>query len=136
MTCINKGECKMYSEEFATVVSSGVISETPVKYGQIWYIKTQESKGSIQGGTRPVIIVSNDENNTYCPTVNVIPITTREKNELPVHTFIYSSPLKSTALTEQIATINKSELLSCIGELSRKEVRKLKICIMIQLNLI
>lgn len=67
----------MYSEEFATVVSSGIISETPVKYGQIWYIKTQESKGSIQGGTRPVIIVSNDENNTYCPTVNVIPITTR-----------------------------------------------------------
>ena len=126
----------MHSEEFATVVSSGVISEIPVKYGQIWYIKIQESKGSIQGGTRPVIIVSNDENNTYCPTVNVIPITTREKNELPVHTFIYSSPFKSTALAEQITTINKSELLNCIGELSRKEIRKLKICIMIQLNLL
>lgn len=125
----------MHSEEFATVIDS-VGSQISVKYGQIWYIKTQESKGSIQGGTRPVIIVSNDENNTYCPTVNVIPITTREKNELPVHTFIYSSPFKSTALAEQITTINKSELLSCIGELSRKEIRKLKICIMIQLNLL
>ena len=125
----------MHSEEFATVIDS-VGSQISVKYGQIWYIKTQESKGSIQGGTRPVIIVSNDENNTYCPTVNVIPITTREKNELPVHTFIYSSPFKSTALAEQITTINKSELLNCIGELSRKEVRKLKICMMIQLNLL
>ena len=125
----------MHSEEFATVIDSAV-SQISVKYGQIWYIKTQESKGSIQGGTRPVIIVSNDENNTYCSTVNVIPITTKNKNELPVHTFIYSSPFKSTALAEQITTINKSELLNCIGELSRKEIRKLKICIMIQLNLL
>ena len=125
----------MHSEEFATVIDS-VGSQISVKYGQIWYIKTQELKGSIQGGTRPVIIVSNDENNTYCSTVNVIPITTKNKNELPVHTSIYSSPFKSTALAEQITTINKSELLNCIGELSRKEVRKLKICMMIQLNLL
>ena len=125
----------MHSEEFATVIDS-VGSQISVEYGQIWYIKTQELKGSIQGGTRPVIIVSNDENNTYCSTVNVIPITTKNKNELPVHTFIYSSPFRSTALAEQITTINKSELLSCIGEISRKEIRKLKICIMIQLNLL
>lgn len=132
--------------EYATIISSYASKGTnydlnekkdiEVKYGQIWYIKSQELNGSIQGGKRPVIIVSNDENNLFCPTVNVVPITTREKNDLPVHTFIYSSPFKSTAMAEQITTINKIDLIDCIGSLSKKEIRKLKICMLIQLNLL
>ena len=35
--------------------------------------------GSVQGGIRPCIVVSNDINNIYAPTVQVIPLTTVEK---------------------------------------------------------
>ena len=108
-----------------------------IKYGQIWFIKNnREFSNNIQAGARPAIIVSNDDNNLHSPTVNVIPLTCQDKKDLPVHTIITSAPYDSVALSEQIFTINKSDLVRCVGVLSKREVRRLKICMMIQLNLL
>jgi len=38
-------------------------------------------KGSIQGGIRPVVIISNSMNNKFSPTVNVLPVTSRAKKQ-------------------------------------------------------
>lgn len=75
--------------------------------------------GSQQNGIRPVVIYSNNTNNTFSTTLNVIPMTA-ELKDLCVHVRIKGCGLKSesTALVEQITTINKSQLKNKIGRLS------------------
>lgn len=96
-----------------------------VKRGEIWYANLGMLKGSsVQGGIRPVLIISNDSNNRYSPTITIIPLTTRsKKRNLPTHVWMQAgkgNPLDrpSTALAEQITTIDKAVLLSCVGAVS------------------
>ena len=108
-----------------------------IKYGQIWYMQKRDAQGHIQQGDRPVLIVSNDINNNHSPIVNVVPLTSNlDKKPLPTHCEIISSPHKSIALCEQIMTINKDELINCIGECKTFEMRQIKICLMIQFKII
>ena len=80
--------------------------------------------GSVQTGYRPVFILSNDKNNTYSTTLNIIPITTKmNKRRLPVHVELWSyrqygltSP--STMLVEQIMTVSIENLDRCIGKVN------------------
>jgi mRNA interferase MazF len=87
--------------------------------GEIWFAELHPMGRSIQSGKRPVIIVSNEKNNLFSPTVNVVPITSKSKNNLPVHVAVGSDcglPFASTALAEQIMTISKDQLISKIGK--------------------
>ena len=49
------------------------------KYGQVWLVENQNSpktkQDHIQRKTRPMLIVSNNRNNYYAPTLNMIPLT-------------------------------------------------------------
>ena len=66
--------------------------ERKIKRGDIYYANLNPVIGSEQGGTRPVLIISNDVGNKYSPTVIVAPITSRihTKAKLPTHTLINS----------------------------------------------
>lgn len=95
------------------------------KCGEIWMCNLSTTKeGSVQGGYRPVFILSNDKNNTYSTTLNIIPITSKmNKRKLPVHVELWSykqygltSP--STMLIEQIMTIPAAFLDKCIGKVA------------------
>lgn len=83
--------------------------------------------GSIQSGYRPVFILSNDKNNTYSTTLNIIPITSKmNKRKLPVHVELwsyqkYGLKTPSTMLVEQIMTISFEHLDKCIGKVSDSE---------------
>lgn len=94
-----------------------------VKCGEIWMASLPEQNGSIQGGYRPVFIISNDINNQYSTVVNVIPMTTKmNKRNLPCHVEIwdyekYGLSAPSTILVEQITTIRKEDLKYYIGEI-------------------
>lgn len=75
--------------------------------------------------------------NTYAPTLQVIPLTSRCKNELPIHITItgYGLKSKSTLLTEQIQTIDKSTLRRRIGIVDNTVMDKVNVCMMIQLGM-
>lgn len=97
--------------------------------GEIWMCNLSENKGgSIQGGYRPVFILSNDRNNTYSTTLNIIPLTTKmNKRKLPVHVELwgyqrYGLKAPSTMLIEQITTINISDLDRCVGKVTDNKV--------------
>lgn len=108
-----------------------------IKWGQIWYIARRDNNGHLQTGDRPAIIVSNDIGNCHSPMVNVVPLTTNlSKKPLPTHCEIISSPVKSIALCEQVVPINKEDLIACVGECKTFEMRQVKICLMIQFNMI
>lgn len=94
--------------------------ERTIKRGDVYYAELNPVIGSEQGGTRPVLIISNDIGNKHSPTVIVAPITSRihTKAKLPTHTFVkdYDGLDKdSVILLEQIRTIDKQRLKQYIG---------------------
>lgn len=98
------------------------ISEKP-KCGELWMCNLGENESSIQSGYRPVFIVSNNKNNAFSPTVNVLPLTTKmNKRKLPVHVEIldyarFGLEAPSTIMAEQITTIPTSRLDKKIGQI-------------------
>ena len=93
-----------------------------VKRYEIFQANLPTIPGShVQGGTRPVVIVSNNMANTYSPVITVVPLTTRlGKKRLPTHVLVLTSGLRSVslALCEQLITLDKSRLTHYIGYVS------------------
>lgn len=94
--------------------------ERKFKRGDIYYANLNPVIGSEQGGTRPVLIISNDVGNKHSPTVNVAPITSRihTKAKLPTHTLINDFEgldKNSIILLEQVRTIDKQRLRQYLG---------------------
>lgn len=77
-----------------------------------------EKKGSIQGGLRPCLLVSNNLACQHSPTLIVVPITTAAKKQLPTHMNITNVlKSKSTILFEQLITVNKEQLINKITDM-------------------
>ena len=98
-----------------------------IKRGEIYLADLNPVMGSEQGGIRPVVVIQNNIGNYYSPTIIVAAITSAEKRHLPTHTKLESSCLNkdSTALLEQIRTIDKRRLISYIGEVSNIEMQEI-----------
>lgn len=102
--------------------------------GDIWMCNLPKENGSVQNGYRPVFILSNDKNNTYAPTINIIPLTTKmNKRKLPVHVELWDYKkvglrAPSTMLIEQIMTITSDHLDHYIGAV-RDEKTLHEICV-------
>ena len=93
-----------------------------IRRGDLYYAELDPIVGSEQAGTRPVLVVSNDIGNQYSPVIVIVPITSRRigKKQLPTHVEVKIPELlknDSTALTEQIRTIDKLRLKEYIGSL-------------------
>ena len=105
-------------------------NRTPQR-GDIWFANLgTRPNSSVQSGTRPVVIISNDIGNSHADTVNVIPMTRHlKKPELPCHTqldphsVIGGSQLlaPSMVLAEQHTTISKYALRTFAGHISDDE---------------
>ena len=94
--------------------------ERTIKRGDIYYAELNPVIGSEQGGTRPVLIISNDTGNRYSPTVIIAAITgkTQTKAKLPTHTEVKEVEgldRDSIILLEQIRTIDKQRLKQHMG---------------------
>lgn len=99
--------------------------EKTIKRGDIYYAELNPVIGSEQGGTRPVLIISNDIGNKYSPTVIIAPITSRvhTKAKLPTHTMVRDFEgldKESIILAEQIRTVDKQRLGEYLGTLDRR----------------
>jgi len=109
-----------------------------IKRGAIWLVNLGTTSGSIQGGVRPVIVISNDMANVHSPVIHVVPVTTRAKNNLPTHVEIdETSGLNtlSTAMAEQSMLINKESFIKLVGKLDAKQISKIEKALLIQFGL-
>ncbi|WP_122791406.1 type II toxin-antitoxin system PemK/MazF family toxin [Intestinibacillus sp. Marseille-P6563] len=79
-------------------------------YGDVYYIERFETCGSEQYSDRPAVIVSNELNNRYGSTVEIVYLTTQPKEDLPTHVTIYSTGRLSTVLCEQITAVDVSRI--------------------------
>jgi len=111
---------------------------TIIRRGHVWLADLRIGAiGSEQGEIRPVLVVQNNIGNKFSPTVTVVPLTTKRKNNLPTHVEINDSclPVLSIALVEQIRTIDKSRLIKYIGKLNENIMGKINNAIAIQMGL-
>ena len=54
--------------------------------GDIYIANLNPFKGSEQGGTRPVLVLQNNDGNYFCPTLIVAPLSSKlKKPNLPTH---------------------------------------------------
>jgi len=91
-----------------------------IKRGDIYYADLNPVVGSEQGGTRPVLVIQNNVGNKHSPTVMIVPLTSSNKAYLPTHVRISRTGglvSDSTALCEQVRTIDKSRLDGHIGRI-------------------
>lgn len=104
--------------------------------GEIYYIAQGQSLaiGSEQRPDRPGIIVSNDNNNKFSRTVEVIYLTTQPKHDLPVHVEVEATGRTSTALCEQIHTVDMSRLGNYCGACSAEEMHDIDEALMLSLG--
>lgn len=114
--------------------------EKTIKREDIYYAEFNPVIGSKQGGTRPVLIISNDIGNRHSPTVIVAAITSRAhtKAKLPTHTAIKDFEglnKDSIILLEQIRAIDKKRLKEHIGTLDNKDILTADKALLISLGL-
>ena len=77
---------------------------------EIWYAKLpMDRRTSVQGGSRPVLIISNDVCNERSSIITVIPMTTQMKHlSQPTHVLMeMEDGNQSMVLAEQIMAIDK-----------------------------
>lgn len=106
----------MYNE------NSGALT---VSRGDIFYIRKTMTTGAEMEAGRPAIVVSNDSLNRTSMAVEVVYLTSQEKDDRPEHVVINSSGRKSTALCEQISTASLTRFSSKIGHCTEEEMRQI-----------
>ena len=83
--------------------------------------------GAEQKGTRPVLIVSNEEYNQAMPNVTVLPLTTTQRRLYPSEVLLpqrkAGQPLNSIIMAHQIRTISKQRLGKLFGHLDDTMLR-------------
>lgn len=124
-----KAEAEIVAETTASVPQS-------VRRFEIWFAELGNHYGSsVQSGSRPVLVMSNDVANHYSSTLTVIPMTTvMKKLELPTHIPVSEADCQmygshtylreSIALAEQVTTIDKKALRNVLCRVTSAEKQK------------
>ena len=97
-------------------------SNNEIKKGDIFFADLNQSLGSEQSGSRPVLVIQNNKGNKHSPTIITAPMTSHRKNNLPTHVIIKSNECQglkkdSVVLLEQIRTIDKRRLKFKLGSI-------------------
>jgi len=95
-----------------------------VKRLEVWEVDLGESRGSVQGGSRPCLITSNDVGNKYSPVVIVSPLTTSKiKRPMPTHVKLNADENglygDSIVMLEQVITVPKDKLAFKISRIPK-----------------
>lgn len=108
--------------------------------GEIYMADLGRTKGSEQGGFRPVLIVQNDVGNRFAPTVVVLPMTSKmSKRPLPTHVGLdsndYDNLIKnSIILAEQVATMDKSRLMQRLDTVNDNDMLEVETAMLVSLG--
>lgn len=105
------------------------------KRGEIYYIEPYYTTGSEQKAGRPAVIVSNEKNNEYSSTVEVVYLTTKPKHDLPTHVTVRGTGRDSIALCEQITSVAIERLSEYRGVCNNQELAAIDTALMISLDL-
>ena len=112
-----------------------------IKRGDIFLAALDPVVGSEIAKTRPVVVVSNNLNNTYGGTVTVLPVTSQRLNKkYPFEVILPKGsgnlPKESKVKADQIRTLDKKRLIKRFGHLSAEHVQLVDESVKIHLALL
>lgn len=112
-------------------------NDSKVKYGEVYYVLPARAVGSEQHAGRPAVVISNNANNRFASTVEIVYLTRQEKGEQPTHVEVDPSGSinRSTLICEQINTVSKLRLTDRLGVLPKETVQALKKACAISINI-
>ena len=114
------------------------------KRGEVYVIDLgEEGIGSEQKGQRPAVILSNNLNNKYSEIIQIAPITSAKKTNLPVHVKL---DIKNGLRTESLVCLEQTRCVSKkrglingnlirICQLNNKKIEEIDLAIKIQFSL-
>lgn len=104
------------------------MSKKEVFRGHVYICDFGIKQGNLQNGKRPIVVIGNNIGLENSPVVTVIPVTSEIKaTYLPTHYIIKNYKLSgldkpSMVLTEQMTTINKSQIVRFIGKIEYRDI--------------
>ncbi len=113
-----------------------------VKRGDILYVDLgSQYQGSVQGGTRPVVVISNNKANKFSTVITVVPLSSHisKKRSLPTHVFVSAYrcsglSMHSLALCEQVMSVDKLQIIDCIGKMDVGTLEQVTRAVQIQID--
>lgn len=108
-----------------------------IRRGQVWWWNCpSHNRTHIQEGTRPVVIVSNDDCNKFSDVFTIVPLSTKIKRPYPQQVPIVFNEGVSMALADQITTIPIEELHRYVCDLPQFQMDQIDTAIAIQLGFV
>ena len=105
----------------------GTVNNWIYKRGDIYLANLNPFKGVEQGGTRPVLVVSNDIGNFYSDLLIIAPITSHlKKLDLPTHVLlkdVRGLTTDSVVCLEQPKGIDKQRIIKYLGKISKEQMK-------------
>lgn len=112
---------------------------TNINRGEVWLANLDPTIGAEIKKTRPVLVVSNNTNNTHNNVVTVIPITSNVERVFSFEVFlekgIANLPKDSKIKTDQIRTIDRKRLVKPLGQLPKSLMSEVASVIKLHLSL-
>ena len=98
--------------------------ELRVRQGEVWQVRLDPVEGSEQGGTRPVLVLSDDALNESLPVVTVASITSRKLDRIYRTEVMLPAPegglrRDGKVMLYQLRTVSKSRMQSKRGTVSQ-----------------
>lgn len=106
------------------MAKKGTFPANAMRRGEIYWVDIPNAIGHELMKDRPAIIVSCDALNDNSPVVQVVYCSASPKKELPEHITIRSTEQISTALCENVYTVDKSRVGRYVGRCTKREMEQ------------
>lgn len=117
-------------------------NSTNITRGTIVFVKSQstgtEADRHVMQGNHPAIVIQNEKGNHYSPNLIVCYLTSQLKRlEMKTHVLLqhYDNLKLSVVQTEQVATIDKRDVLSIVGQLRPEDMVRVDAALLFSLGL-
>ncbi|WKY49089.1 type II toxin-antitoxin system PemK/MazF family toxin [Eubacteriaceae bacterium ES3] len=106
--------------------------------GTVVFVKNRQANGHVMMGNHPAVIIQNNKGNMFSPLIIVCYLSSQIKRlEMKTHVLLqHYDNLKTTVVqAEQIATINKTDILSIVTKLRPEDMIRVDTAIKVSLGL-
>lgn len=113
-----------------------------IRRGDVLYVDLGvQYQGSMQGGIRPVVVVSNNMANKHSTVITIVPLSTKiyKKRNLPTHIFVSAYKTEgleqhSIALCEQVTALNFDRIIDYIGRVNEETLERITEAVQVQVG--
>lgn len=111
---------------------------TELTRGTVVFVRNETTNGHVVSGTHPAVVIQNDIGNKYSPTVIVAFLTSQLKRlDMKTHVVLqhYDNLRVSVVQAEQMATIDKRDILSVVTKLRPEDMARVDAAVRVSLGL-